>query len=97
MVEHSASTGDVVSSTSESDTVCIVVTLRSIIVTTMWVVGVAVALADIVYPPNLAALSVAFTVGGATLSVRGRIDKYAADWTTAYGAGREVAQVRQIR
>jgi len=73
------------------------VTLRSIIVSTLWATGVAVAVLDVVYPPELTALSMAFMISGASVSIRGRIDKYAADWKAAYGAGREVAQVRKIR
>lgn len=73
------------------------VTLRSLIVAVLWVAGIAVAVFDAFYPPALAALSMAFLVVAATLSVRGRIDRYAANWEQAYGAGREVTRLRQSR
>lgn len=75
----------------------ITITLSSIAITTMWVVGVVLAVLDVIYPPPLTALSMGFMIGAGTLSVRKCINRYAANWETAYGAGREVAKVRQMR
>lgn len=74
-----------------------IVTWRSLFIAKLWVTGIAVAVFDAFWAPPLAAVAIAFMVGAATLSVLGRIDKYAANWETAYGAGREVTQLRQRR
>lgn len=79
-----------------SDTVCFTVTLRSLIVTALWTIGGVVAVLDAIYEPPLASLAIGFMVGAATISTRSRIDTYAADWKTAYDAGREVSKVRQL-
>lgn len=74
---------------------CFTITGRGLTVAMLWAVGIALALLDAFYPPPLAALSIGFMVGAATLSVRGSIDNYAANWETAYSAGREVTRLRE--
>lgn len=76
---------------------CFTITMRGIFVAALWALGVAVAALDAVLEPRLTALAVAPMIGAATISVRGRVDRYAANWETAYDAGREVARVRQMR
>lgn len=76
---------------------CFTVTIRSLIIAKLWVTGIVVAVLDAFYEPHLAALSIGFMIGAATLSVKGCVDKYAANWETAYGAGREVTKIRQVR
>lgn len=73
------------------------VTLRNLIVACIWIGGIALAVFDAFHGLDLAALSIALMVVAATASVRSCIDKYAANWEAAYGAGREVARVRQLR
>ena len=77
--------------------VCITITLRGLMVAVLWIAGAAVAAIDVVHPGTLAGLSIGFMLGGATLSVLARIDRYAANWETAYDVGREVSKVRQMR
>jgi len=78
---------------------CITVTIHSLIVAACWIAGLAFAVVDVIYVPDWAALSTAFLILAATLTVKRRVDKYAADWATAYEAGREVGSehLRSIR
>lgn len=76
---------------------CITIAVHSLIVAACWIAGLAFAVVDVIYTPDWAALSTAFIVAAATMTVKRRVDKYAADWQTAYEAGVESAEVRQIR
>lgn len=71
------------------------ITLRGVVAAALWVSGAAIAILDIVAPPDLGAVAMMFAVMAATLTVRSCIDKHAANWEAAYGAGREVARLRQ--
>ena len=75
----------------------ITITARSAAVVALWLAGFTVAVFDIFQPAQYGALSIALTLVAATATVRGCIDKYAANWEAAYGAGREVSRVRQMR
>lgn len=73
------------------------ITAHSVAVTLLWLAGLAFAVVDVIYVPDWAALSTAFLIAAATLTVRRRVDKYAADWTRAYEVGRDEGKVRQMR
>lgn len=73
------------------------VTIHNIIVVACWLIGVSLALADVVYEPHLAAPAIAFIGAGATLYLKGRLDALAGDWLKAYEAGREVSRIRASR
>lgn len=77
----------------------ITITMHSLIVAICWLFGLTFAVIDVIFVPDWAALSTAFLVLAATMTVKRRVDKYAADWTTAYEAGREVGaeNLRSIR
>lgn len=74
---------------------CFTVTMRSLVIAALWTCGIAIAVLAAVYPVRLSALAIAFMLAAATLSIRGYIAKYAADWEAAYDAGREVTRLRQ--
>lgn len=76
---------------------CFTITVRTIFTGLLWAAGVGVSVLDAMAEPRLTALAVALMIGAATLSVLGRVDRYAANWETAYDAGREVSKVRQLR
>lgn len=73
------------------------ITLHTLAVVILWIVGVGLAVTNAFIGPDLGALAVAFLVGGATLAVHGRLERHDAEWSTAYEAGKEVARVRQLR
>lgn len=78
---------------------CITISVHTMIVAACWFAGLAFAVIDVVFVPDWAALSTAFLVVAATMTVKRRVDRYAADWATAYEAGREVGaeNLRNIR
>jgi hypothetical protein len=78
-------------------TMSFTITMRGIIVSALWVAGVVAAVLDALYAPRLAAVTMVCVSIAATLSVRGSIDRYAANWEAAYDAGREVTRIRQRR
>ena|SRR5690349_10986860 len=73
------------------------ITGHTIAVALLWIAGLAFAVIDVLYVPDWAALSTAFLIGAATLTVRRCVDKYAADWTRAYEVGRDEGKVRRVR
>lgn len=73
------------------------ITGHAVVVALCWIAGLAFAVVDVLYVPDWAALSTAFLIAAATLTVRRRIDKYATDWTRAYEVGRDEGKVRQMR
>lgn len=73
------------------------ITAHAAAVTLLWIVGILFAVVDVLYVPDWAALSTAFLIGAATMTVRRRVDKYAANWTQAYEVGRDEGKVRQMR
>lgn len=76
---------------------CFTITVRSLAIVILWAIGLVVAVLDALFAYPLTALAVVIVGAAATVSVRAQIDKYAANWQAAYGAGREVAKVRQMR
>lgn len=73
------------------------ITVHNLIVSICWVLGIGLAIADVFFPPALAAPSIAFVGIAVTLFIKGRLDRLGAEWVTAYEAGREVARLRQTR
>lgn len=73
------------------------ITLRGMAVGLLWLAGTGLAVANVIHPTTLAPLAIVCACAAATLSVLARIDRYAANWETAYDAGREVSKVRQMR
>lgn len=76
---------------------CFTVTFRTLAIAALWGVGLTLAVIAAIYPLRLGGLAVGFMLAASTLSIRGYVEKYAADWETAYDVGREVAKVRKIR
>lgn len=76
---------------------CLVVTWRGLLTAAFWVAGAAVAVAHALYMHNLSAAAAVLSIIAATLTIRGCINRHAANWEAAYGAGREVAKVRHMR
>lgn len=71
-----------------------VITVHSLAVSAFWIIGIILAVVDVVVAAPLAALSFANIAAGATLYVKGRLDQATEDWLEAYHAGREVARIR---
>lgn len=71
------------------------ISLSSATVAVAWVVGLALAVADIFVTHNLAAVATVFLVLGAVLSVRAHVNQHAANWAAAYEVGKE-AGLRRI-
>lgn len=75
------------------------VTIHTAVVIFCWVAGLAFAVVDVILVPDWAALSTAFIVIAATMTVKRSVDRYAASWTQAYELGRSAKdqEVRKIR
>lgn len=74
----------------------VTVTVCSIVVGACWVVGLALAVADIFIGPNLGALAVAFLIAGGVMTVCRALDRHDRNWADAYEIGKEVG-VRRLR
>lgn len=59
-----------------------------------WLVGGALAIAQLFSARHLGALSLLFTSAGATIYIEGCLQKMAGGWVAAYEAGRDVTRLR---
>jgi hypothetical protein len=73
------------------------ITWNGLAIAACWLIGTAIAVADIFYGPNLAALAAVFVSIAAVRSIKGYVDGHAGSWTTAYEIGKETHKVRRIR
>lgn len=77
---------------------CITITVHSLIAGIFWTIGLGLGVLDVVARVDVTALAICFMVIGATLVVKERVDRYAANWTQAYEVGREAGagKVRRL-
>lgn len=75
----------------------VTVTICTLVVSSCWLIGLALAVADIFIGPNLGALAVAFLIAGGVLTVCRALDRHDRNWADAYEVGKEVGEEVSVR
>lgn len=73
------------------------ITARGALTALCWVIGFSLAFAGVFIDLYLGALANAFLMVAGVTTVKGCLNRHAADWITAYETGREVSKIRRLR